>query len=293
MVFKGYLCILTAGTLWGMVGPLGKLAFQEGLAPLEVAFWRAVLAWVFFGIHALIKKEVKIQRQDMINVFLFALSGVTAFYGAYQLAVNRGGAALASVLLYTAPAWVTVMSAYFFRERITPVKCTALFLTLSGVIGVSLGSGGAGTPGLSTISIPALVFGLLSGFFYSLYYIFGKHFSGRYTSPNLFFYILPIGALGLLPWVTFSPKTATAWAALICLAAFSTYGAYYFYYLGLKSLEASRASIAATIEPVVAALAAYIWWNESFLPIGYAGSILIISAVFLVVWDGKRHEKAK
>jgi drug/metabolite transporter (DMT)-like permease len=47
----------------------------------------------------------------------------------------------------------------------------------------------------SGVTLPSLVFGLSAGFCYSLYYIFGKFFSTRYTSPNLFFYLLPIGAL--------------------------------------------------------------------------------------------------
>jgi len=33
----------------GMIGPFARLAFSEGVLPMEVAFWRAVLAWIFFG----------------------------------------------------------------------------------------------------------------------------------------------------------------------------------------------------------------------------------------------------
>ena len=39
------------------------------------------------------------------------------------------GAALASVLLYTAPAWVVVLARIFFKEALTPVKLGALVLT--------------------------------------------------------------------------------------------------------------------------------------------------------------------
>ena len=76
--------------------------------------------------------------------------------------------------------------------------------------------------------------------------------------------------------------------ALGAIAVFCTYGAYYCYYLGIKYLEISRASIAATLEPVVAALVAYIWWDEVFAPMGYVGSAMILAALLLVVWDGIR-----
>ncbi len=281
---KGYLFILAAAVLWGIIGPLSRLAFAEGVQPMEVAFWRAVLTWLFFAVHAGAIGEIKFARRDVPMALLFGLTGVTCFYGFYQMAVRTGGAALAAVLLYTAPAWVAVMSRLFFREAMTPVKLTALVMTLAGVAGVSLGGAGLGM----RFTPPAILFGLLSGFCYALYYIFGKHFSDRYSSPNLFLYILPIGATGLLPWVSFVHKTPTAWLALGLLAFLSTYGAYYFYYLGLKYLEPTRAAITATLEPVVAGIVAYFWWDEFFSVTGYVGSILILLSVLLMVWDGAR-----
>jgi DME family drug/metabolite transporter len=254
---------------------------------MEVAFWRAVLAWGFFGAHAVLRRQVRMAVRDVPVLVAFGVTGVAMFYGVYQLAVERGGAALAAVLLYTAPAWVTVLSRLLYGEAITPAKLAALFLTLAGVAGISLGSGGDLGPGFQ-IDTAAVLLGLAAGLCYSMYYIFGRHFSGRYTSPNLFLYMLPIGAVCLYPWVRFSDKSPAVWAALLLIAAFCTYGAYYCYYLGIKYLEISRASIAATLEPVVAAIVAYFWWGEIFTPMGYAGSALILAAVLLVVWDGSR-----
>lgn len=286
MQLKGFLYIICAGLMWGFVGPFSKLAFQEGVSPMEVAFWRAMLAWIFFGLHAVAKWEVKLESRDIPSVVMFGVTGVALFYGVYQMAVNKGGAALASVLLYTAPVWVAVMSVFFFKEVITVVKIVALGLTILGVIGVSTGSGGLSTYSGMDISTTAVLFGLLSGFFYSLYYIFGKRFSTRYSSPNLFLYMLPIGALCLFPIVDFVQKTTTAWIGLVCLAFISTYGAYYCYYIGLKYLEPSRAAITATIEPVVATIVAHVWWDESFAFYGYIGSAFILMAVILMVWEG-------
>jgi DME family drug/metabolite transporter len=288
---KGFFYIICAGILWGFVGPFSKLAFAEDVAPMEVAFWRAFLAWLLFGLHAIAKKQVRIAPKDLPAVIIFGITGVTFFYGSYQLAVEKGGAALASVLLYTAPAWVILMSAFFFKEAMTWLKIFALVLTLVGVTGISASSKGIAAYAGMQISGTAVTLGLLSGFFYSLYYIFGKRFSTRYSSPNLFFYMLPIGALGLFPAVSFVHKTWMAWIALGCLALFSTYGAYYCYYIGLKYLESSRAAITATIEPVVATIVAHIWWKESFTIVGYVGSVFILAAVILVARDAAKAPK--
>lgn len=224
---------------------------------------------------------MRLKVRDLPMVVLFAITGVTLFYGTYQMAIRGGGAALASVLLYTAPAWVVLIARFAFGELLTRSKITALSLTLIGVVCV------AGGGGSIQLTWSALFFGLAAGFCYSLYYIFGKYFSTRYSSPNLFFYLLPIGAVTLLPWVEFSSKSATAWGALACIAVLSTYGAYYCYYIGVKHLEASRAAITATLEPVMAAVVAFFWWGETFGIAGYVGSALILLAVMLMVLQKK------
>ena len=45
-MLKGYLFILLAATCWGFIGIFASVSFAEGLGPMEVAFWRAVIAWI-------------------------------------------------------------------------------------------------------------------------------------------------------------------------------------------------------------------------------------------------------
>mgnify|MGYP001293104192 CR=1 FL=1 len=42
----GYLYVLAAAVLWSLIGPFSKICMEEGLAPLEVAFWRALLGGI-------------------------------------------------------------------------------------------------------------------------------------------------------------------------------------------------------------------------------------------------------
>lgn len=59
-----------------------------------------------------------------------------------------------------------------------------------------------------------------------------------------------------------------------------------------KYLEAGRASSIATLEPVVAAIAAYIFMGEYFTPLGYFGAALIIAAVITTVYSDEKNAKA-
>ncbi|WP_038048010.1 DMT family transporter [Thermus caliditerrae] len=274
----GYLHLLLAAFLWGLIGPVSRVAFQEGLPPLLVAFFRALIAWAFFGLHALLLRQVRMEGKDLPALFFFGLVGVSLFYGSYQLAVGYGGAALASVLLYTAPAWVALLSSLVLKEPLDRLGLFAVALTLLGVALMGLGGGSEVRAGPL-----ALLFGLLSGLTYALYYIFGKLYLPRYATPTLFLYALPVGALGLLPFVDFVPLRPGALWALLFLGSFSTYGAYLAYYAGLRRLPATRASVIATLEPVVANLFAFLLFREVLSPLGYVGAFLVLLAVLLSV----------
>lgn len=282
-MFTGYALVVLAALLWGMIGPLSKYAFQAGMPPVEVAFWRAMLAWVLYAGHAAALRRVVIGGRDLALVAVFGVVCIFGLFGSYVLAVQEGGAALASVLLYTAPAWVALMAWKILDERLTASKLAAVAATILGVAGISLGGGAGGD-----LSTGAVFFGLLSGVTYALYYIFGKAVLARHATPTVFLYALPVGAACMLPFFDFGPRPLSAWISCAVLAACSTYGAYSLYYAGLRRIEASRAAVIATIEPVVAALLAFSFFGESFTPLGYAGSGLILAAVLMTILGGKR-----
>lgn len=276
----GYFYVFCAGVLWGLLGPVSRIALQEGIAPLEIAFWRAGIAAVFFGVHAGLRRRVRVSRRDLPAVAGFGIVGVAFLYGAYFMAVREGGAALAAVLLYTAPVWVAILAALFLHERMGARKLAALALAFAGVVGIAMASGGEGGV---RVTPAALGWGLASGWAYALYYLFGKRYFDRYETSTLFLYALPVGSLAMLPFVDFAPKSSTAWAAMAFLAAVPTYGAYLFYGAGLKRIEATRAATVATVEPVVAAVAAYLAWGERWSPSGYVFAGLVLAGVLLMV----------
>jgi DME family drug/metabolite transporter len=280
---SGYAYIGLAAVLWGVLGPVARLAFDEGVAPMEVAFWRATIAGGVFLTHAAIVRPGGIARSDVPGVVGFGVVGVSVFFASYQFAVEAGGAALASVLLYTAPVWVAVLSLVFLRERMTPLKALAVALTLAGVAGIALGGDGSVRLGPA-----ALGWGLVSGLSYSLYYLVGKRYFTRYPTAAVLAIALPLGALGLWPFVEFAPKSTAAWAALGWIGTVSTYGAFLAYARGVRALEATRASVVATLEPVVAGAVAFAWWGERFSLIGYGGAVLILTAVLATILDPKR-----
>ena len=283
----GYAYVIAAALLWATIGPAARFALRAGVQPLEISFWRATIGGLLFVLHAVVRGRLRIARHDLPAVGGFALLGVTIFYWSYFRAVQLGGAALAAILLYTAPAWVALAAALWLGERLTMRKSLAVALTLAGIALVALGSGSSdvGSASLSATRGTALAWGLLSGLAYAAYYLFGKRYFARYEASTLFAYALPLGAALLLPAVTFAPKTGVDWLVLLFLGVVPTYGAYLLYSIGLARVEATRAATVATLEPVAAAALAYAVWGEALHGLGYVGAALVLAGVLLVATE--------
>ena len=272
--------ILAAATLWGLLGPVAMVALRQGVTPLEIAFWRAAIAGALYAAHAFASSRWRLASRDLPAIVAFGLTGVSLFYSSYLLAVEAGGAALAAVLLYTAPAWVALAAWSVLGEPLGRRRLLAVAATIIGVALVATaGSGGV------RVTPAALGWGLAAGASYALYYLFGRRYFALYPTASVLALALPVGALGLLPLVAFQAKSPTTWAAIGFIAVVPTYGAYLLYAAGLRRLEATRAAVIATVEPVVAATVAYLAFGEQLAPLGYLGAAIVLAGVIVEARD--------
>lgn len=279
----GYACIVGAAFLWGSIGPAIRFALDDGASAIEIGFWRAIIGAALFAVHARLVRSRPIDRSDWPAMIGFGLVGISLFYGSNVVAVERGGVALAAVLLYSAPALVA--AAEWIRSRRPPGRRTvmALVLTLAGVTAVSLsGAGGVRPDAL------AVFWGLVAGACYALHYLFGATFFRRYDASMVFVWVLPVGALGLLPVTDFHEKGLMAWMAIVYVAVLPTYAAYRLYAAGLRRVAPTRAATVAAAEPVFAAAFAWVLFSETLGFVGYLGATLVIAGVLLVAVDGAR-----
>lgn len=70
-MITGYIFILSAAVSWGFIGIFSSLAFSEGLGPMEVAFWRAFIAWLCFGAQAFWRGETRVEIKDLPLLVFF------------------------------------------------------------------------------------------------------------------------------------------------------------------------------------------------------------------------------
>ncbi|HVK72909.1 MAG TPA: EamA family transporter [Kofleriaceae bacterium] len=286
---RGAIAILAAALLWGALGVLGKRALALGVAPLEIALWRALGGGALFAIHAaatLLRLRARYASAslrmngsffprggDLASTIGFGVIGVSVFYSVYLLAIEAGGASLASVLLYTAPAFVALAAGPLLGERLGGPELAGVAVTVAGVALVSLG-GGTGV----RVDAAALGFGLAAGATYALYYLWGKRAFARHAPAALYAIALPVGGLGLVPFVELRAHPPAAWAYVAAMAVLSTYLPYLLYAAGLRRLAATRAAVIASIEPVVAAILAALVVGERLTLLACCGAALVIGA---------------
>src|SRR5262245_53995076 len=110
---RGYGSILGAAAMWGTIGIFFTiLHFEYGMSAVSIGFLRAGLAALFLVIGLSIWKRdaLRISRQLLVTYIIFGLFGIAFFYVLNTEAVILTNVATASVLLYTAPVFVTLIA---------------------------------------------------------------------------------------------------------------------------------------------------------------------------------------
>lgn len=290
------LLLIGAGaSLWGIISLFVTSLYEMGFSPIQVVTIRALSATLFLVLYIIFKNRqlLKIKAADSkyfigTGIFSFVLFNWCVFS-----AIKETSISVATILLYTAPAFVTIFSRFIFKELLTTRKVLALLITFIGcsfVIGILPNTN-------ESISLYGLILGLGSGLFYALYSIFGKFALRKYNSLTVTAYTFLFAAIAVTPfsglWLVV-PLFADikVWVYIIGLGFLSTMLPFIFYTKGLNTIESSQASIIATIEPVVASLVGFLIFHEKLNVWQYFGIFLVIAAVIIVQETSKKTKKS-
>ncbi len=295
------LLILAAGSLWGLMGLLVRSLDEQGLSSMEVCFVRSSVTFVCMFLIAFIfdRKAFKIRLKD---IWCFAGTGafsVAFFNYCYFKTMTLTSLSVAAVLLYTAPAFVMLMSAVLFKESLSFQKLLALILAFAGCAFVSGIMGGAGT-----LSASGILYGLGAGFGYALYSIFGRYALERnYSSVTISFYTFVFAAISTFFFVDAKAVFGAVGSSpaflgkTVFLVLLVTLLPYLSYTKGLNGMENGTASVLASIEPVVATLVGIVIYKERMNFWNMLGICLVLGSIVLInvkmekgkaLWSGKQ-----
>lgn len=287
--------VLLAGSLWGFMGFFRRSLDGMGVSAAGCIAVRCVFATLLFGVTILCtdRKAFRIKLRDLWIFFGSGVLSLFTFGVCYFKAMDYMSLSAAAILLYTAPCFVILMSAPLFGEKLGVRKLSAMLLAFAGCCLTSGIASGAELRGIG------LVFGLASGICYALYSIFGRFAINRdYGTFTINFYSCLLAALAAVIF------DGGSFAAPICASlqdfAFAAatglvtcYLPYLLYTYGLSGLSNGKASIMASIEPVVATLVGVTVYSEKLSLAGGLGIVLVLSAIVLLNLRSKKNEETE
>ena len=280
-------CVLSAGTLWGVMGVFVRKLGTYGFSPLQIACLRILFgALLFLLITGVFRRDLlKIRLRD-VGLFLgMGLLSLLLFTVCYFTTIDLASLSVAAILLYTSPIWVMLMSAICFREKITRRKLLCAAMAFGGCVLVS----GIGSE--ASLSPMVIVTGLLSAVGYGLYSIFGTFALRKYQPLTVTTYAFLFGAVGALllcnpiQIVRVISQTRNPGALVLLIAVTALVTAvlpYLLYTVGLNHMRASAAAIMASIEPVVATTAGALAFGETLTLPAFAGIALVLGAIVVL-----------
>src|SRR5690242_18354551 len=131
----GYMLTILAAVVWAATSPTIKYLLDTLHIPaLAIAFWRDAFMAAACGLVLLVVRPglLRVSRHDLRGLALVGAISIGFYHALWVFSVALNGAAVAVVLIYTFPTFVTVGAWLLFGERIRWPQIAALALALLG-----------------------------------------------------------------------------------------------------------------------------------------------------------------
>ncbi|MBE9226359.1 EamA family transporter [Phormidium sp. LEGE 05292] len=283
----GLIAILLTVLCWAIAANVAFDLFRAGIEPLELAGASAMIAT--FGLAILHSFCGRGQVKPM-SLKQFALGLVMVFLvAADYVAIQQLPVAIAIVLLFTAPMLVVLWTALATRRPLSRSVLGALALSMLGVILVSklLESS------LEQVNWFGIGIGLTTALCFAAYIILSEQLAGTNESIEI---LLKTYAIASLFWLAYqftqglptTLLTAEHFSNVLIVGIVGNLWPYLLFLWSMQRVPAERVAIVATLEPLVAAILAWLWFGQTLTPLQIIGGVLIIVAVTTLQLQGTR-----
>jgi len=273
-----FLCLLAGGCAIAFAPILVRLS---DTGPVASAFWRCALAapvlcaWALYARGA---RSAPIPAVTLIAAGLF----FAADLGVWHWSIVYTSVANSTLLANLAPIFVTLAGWLLWRQAVTRTFLAGMVLALAGMfilVGPHFASGGTRLLG------DAL--GALTAVFYAAYMLVIKSArDAQASTARLMAWSTTITALALLPVALISPQpllpaSSAGWLVLFALALVTQILGQGLIAYAFAHLPASLSSVALLIQPVVAALFAWLLFGEAIGLAQFVGGAIVLGGIWL------------
>ncbi len=291
----GYAMVATAAALFAVNGSVSKVVLDSGLSSVDLAQIRASCAalGLLAFLIAFARPNLRVSRRELLFLLAFGVVGVALVQWLYFVAIHNLPVGVALLIEFTAPLFVALFARFVYRELIRRRIWVAVALCITGLaLVVEVWAG----VGFSTVGVSAALGG---AFGLTAYLLMAEHERRDRDAVSLSFYGFLFAALfwalvqplWQFPWGVLddtvslqgnlAERTAPVWVLVGFIVVVGTMITFSLLTGALRHVSATRASIVATLEPVLATVVAWLWLGETFGTAQLVGGAVVIAGILL------------
>jgi drug/metabolite transporter (DMT)-like permease len=283
----GVAMVLSAGFLFAVNGTVSKLVLKAGFPPAQLATIRATgaFAGLILIAVALRPRTLRLSRAEVPTIAAFGLSGFFFVPLLYFVAIGRLSVAVALLFEYTAPLFVALWARLVQRRAVRRRLWLGLALSLIGLACVAEVWGDLRLDALGVLA------GLGAAVLLAAYFLIGAHGTSQRDTLSLTCWAFGFAALAgsaLTPWWRFPTEIAThrsagwpVWLLCVWVVVLGSIVPYLLVTGALRHLPTTSVSVLAMVEPVIAAVVAWVILHERLPAVQVLGGALVLIGVAL------------
>lgn len=274
----GLLAMILTVFAWAIAANVANGLFLAGVQPLELAGGSAIIATFGFALLDCLFGRAHARPLNRQNFVLGLI--LVGLVGADYLAIQRLPVAVAIVLLFMAPVLVVLWTALTSRSLPPRPVLVALSLSVVGVLLVSNLFASHREP----IEWVGILIGLGTAIFFAAYIVLSEQVS---TTKETIGVMLKTFAVASLVWLAYQLTQGVPWTLLapenilkvIYVGLAGNLLPYLLFFWCIQRVKAQRAAIAATLEPVIAGVLAWVWFGQTLTVMQIVGGFAIVVAI--------------
>ncbi len=278
---RGYALAAAGATMWALNGNMGRALLDEGVDAFRISELRSFGSWLILVAALLLTRRdlLRVERREIPALAMLGILGLAAVHATYFLAIDHLQIGVAVTIQYLAPLLLLVWLRLVHRRRIAAGLWGAVLLSAAGCFFVvrAYDAGALDGVGVAAAFAAAVAFAV---------YMVGSERAGHRHEPvtTLFwaFGFASVFWAFAAPWwefpfAEFGTARNAALAAGVVLVG--TLLPFICMVAALRHLPAPRAGVVATLEPVLAAVFAWIIHDEALAAEQLAGGMAVVAAV--------------
>jgi drug/metabolite transporter (DMT)-like permease len=277
---RGYVLVAAGAAMFALGGNLARYMLDDGLSAMRLSQLRSAGALLVLAIAlALTRPELmRVRRADLPQLAFLGIAGLALVHVTYYAAISRLEIGVALVIQYMAPLLLLFWLRFRYGRHLAPSLWGAVGLSIAGCALVVRAYDPGSLDGLGV----AAAGGAMLGF--AIYMVASERAGHHYESVTTLLWAFAFASLFwavVQPWWNF-PFNRTNVLLALAVILVGTLLPFICVVAALRHLPAPRAAVAATLEPLLAAI--FAWWlhNERLAVVQLAGGLLVLGAVLWV-----------